>query len=202
MKRGRSARHRGRAAWRTVADVKMLVFTHGHRPGRGATLRMITTIRATPGRDALMNPPTTTAVRPEAGRSRRARLRSWRSLSLTLPADRPDLLAVIRRLVHAHALDSGAQTAKAEEIELCVSELLTNALRYSDGPARLELAVHGATVLAAVSDTSTHAPGEPGPASSATGEHGRGLHIVNKLANTVEVRVYQWGKTVTVSFLR
>ena len=145
-----------------------------------------------------MNPPTTT-VRPEAARSRRARLRSWRSLSLTVPADRPELLAVIRRLVYAHALDCGAQTEKAEEIELCVSELLTNALRYSDGPARLELGVHGGMMLLAVSDTSTHAPGRPGPDSAANGEHGRGLHIVNKLASALEVKVYPWGKTAATS---
>jgi len=148
-----------------------------------------------------MNPPTTTtAVRPEAARSRRARLRSWRSLSLTLPADRPELLSAIRRLVYAHALDSGAPTAKAEDIELCVSELLTNALRYSDGPARLEFAVHDRTVLVAVSDTSTRAPGAPGPDPAANGEHGRGLHIVNKLASAVEVKVHPWGKTVATSF--
>jgi anti-sigma regulatory factor (Ser/Thr protein kinase) len=146
-----------------------------------------------------MNPPTTT-VRPEATRSRRARLRQWRSLSLTLPADQPELLAPIRRLVYAHALDCGAQQANAEDIELCVSELLTNALRYSDGPARLEFAVHDRTVLMAVSDTSTRAPGTACPASSVTGENGRGLHIVNKLAHEVEVHLYPWGKTIRASF--
>jgi anti-sigma regulatory factor (Ser/Thr protein kinase) len=146
-----------------------------------------------------MNPPTTT-VRPEAARSRRARLRQWCSLALTLPADRPELLSVFRRIVHAHALESGAGTDKAGEIELCVSELLTNALRYSDGPARLEFAVHDGTVLVAVSDTNANAPGETGRASSATGEHGRGLHIVNKMASAVEVTVYPWGKTIRASF--
>jgi anti-sigma regulatory factor (Ser/Thr protein kinase) len=146
-----------------------------------------------------MNPPTTTVTVPEAARSRRSRLRQWRSLALTLPADRPELLSVFRRLVYAHAIGCGAQTARAEEIELSASELLTNALRYSDGPARLELSVHAGTLLLAVSDTSTHSPGGAS-GSSANGEHGRGLHIVNKLAAAVEVSVYPWGKTVFARF--
>jgi anti-sigma regulatory factor (Ser/Thr protein kinase) len=147
-----------------------------------------------------MNPPTATTARPDASRSRRARLRAWRSLALTVPGDRPELLAVVRRLVQAHALDCGAGTAKAEEIELCASELLTNALRYSDGPARLELAVHDGEVRLAVSDTSTHAPDTLGTGPSANSENGRGLQIVNKLADTVEVRVHPWGKTVATAF--
>jgi anti-sigma regulatory factor (Ser/Thr protein kinase) len=143
-----------------------------------------------------MNPPTTTTARPEAARSRRARQRSWRSLSLTLPNDRPELLTVIRSLVLAHAHDCGATQTKAEDIELCVSELLTNALRYSEGPARLELTVHHGTVHLAVSDTSTRAPG---PNSSASGENGRGLTIVTGLADAFEVQPYPWGKTVTAN---
>jgi anti-sigma regulatory factor (Ser/Thr protein kinase) len=143
-----------------------------------------------------MNPPTTTTARPETGRSRRARQRSWRGLSLTVPNDRADLLTVIRGLVLAHALDCGATDAKADDIELCVSELLTNALRYTEGPARLEIAVHDGAVFLAVSDTSTRAPG---PSSSAGGENGRGLNIVSKLANEVGVRVYPWGKTISTS---
>jgi anti-sigma regulatory factor (Ser/Thr protein kinase) len=143
-----------------------------------------------------MNPPTTTATRAETGRSRRARQRSWRSLSLTVPGDRPDLLAAIRRLVLAHTLDCGATEANAEDIELCVSELLTNALRYTEGPARLEISMHDGMMFLAVSDTSTRTPG---PSRSAGGESGRGLHIVNKVAHEVEVRAYPWGKTVAVS---
>ena len=143
-----------------------------------------------------MNPPTTTA-RPETGRSRRARQRSWRNLAYTLPNDRPDLLTAIRRLVHAHALDCGATQTKADDIELCASELLTNALRYTEGPARLEITVHDGAVLLAVSDTSTC---PPGPNPSAGGENGRGLHIVSKLSNEVEMRVYPWGKTISASF--
>lgn len=147
-----------------------------------------------------MNPPTTTTARAETGRSRRARQRSWRNLAYTLPNDRPDLLAAIRRLVYAHALDCGASKEKAEDIELCASELLTNTLRYTEGPARLEIIVHDGTLLVAVSDTCTRAPGERGPNPSAGGEGGRGLHIVNKLADEVEVRLFPWGKTVATSF--
>ena len=147
-----------------------------------------------------MNPHTTTA-RPEASASRLARLRKWSSLSLTLPNDRSDLLASFRRIVLAHTLECDVATAKAEEIELCVSELLTNALRYTEGPVRLEFYVlaNGA-VIVAVSDTSTNLPGKPDPASSVSGENGRGLQIVEKLADTVTVTAYPWGKTIVTSF--
>lgn len=148
-----------------------------------------------------MNPPTTTAAAaPEAARSRRARLRAWRSLSVTLPNDQSELLHVIRRLVHVHAIGCGAESSTAEDIELCASELVTNAMRYTDGPVRLELTVHAGTVQLQVSDTSTHAPGRPDAESAANGERGRGLHIVRKLALEVEVHLRQWGKTVTARF--
>lgn len=148
-----------------------------------------------------MNPQTTTTARPEATGSRLARLRKWRTVSLTLPNNRPELLTAIRHLVLAHAIEYGVQTAKAEDVELCVSELLTNALRYSEGPARLELYVlTDTTVIAAVSDSSAHLPGKPGPEGSASRENGRGLQIVGKLADTVTVTPYPWGKTVIASF--
>ena len=146
-----------------------------------------------------MNPRSATENPPEPARARRARRRSWRSLSVTLPADSPELLALIRRLVRANLLDCGADPAKAGDVELCVSELLTNAQRYSPGPARLELSLHHGAVHLEVSDTSTAPPNASSPDLEGQRENGKGLHIVKALAYAVGVRTHPWGKTVKAS---
>ena len=147
-----------------------------------------------------MNPTVLPAALSKPTRARRALLRSWRHLAITMPADAPELLAPIRLVVKTNLLAWGAKQEKAEDIELCVSELLTNALRYSSGPARLELNVHGGAVHLQVSDTAAATPHEVGQ-SEGRREHGRGLHIVKELAFAHAVRVHpRWGKTVTASF--
>ena len=131
----------------------------------------------------------------------RALLRAWRHLAVTLPADAPELLTVIRHMVKSSLLDWGADPERAADIELCASELLTNALRYSDGPARLVLAARAGAVHLKVSDTSLLAPHEIAPDTEGIRENGKGLHIVKALAFTTAVRIRPgWGKTVTASF--
>jgi len=131
----------------------------------------------------------------------RAQLRAWRHLAVTLPADAPELLTVIRRLVKSSLLDWGADPERAADIELCASELLTNALRYSNGPARLVLAVRAGTAHLKVSDTSLLAPHEIASDTEGGRENGKGLHIVKALAFATAVRIHPgWGKTVKASF--
>ena len=148
-----------------------------------------------------MNRPTApAAVRPDRTRARRALLRSWRHLALTLPADAPELLAPIRRLVTASLLDWGVNPERAADIELSASELLTNAQIHSGGPARLVMSVRAGAVHLEVSDTSIRAPREIGPDTEGLQENGKGLHIVKALAFATAVRTYPWGKRVTASF--
>jgi anti-sigma regulatory factor (Ser/Thr protein kinase) len=171
--------------------------------GGGATLRVITPARDHTGRNALMNPQTTTAPLAEPAstpRAKRARRRAWRQLSVTLPAGRLDLIAPTRHLVLANVTEWGAGPQSAGDIELCVSELLTNAAVYSQGPARLELFVQDGTVRVQVSDTSSKFPRDLGDHAQALEEHGKGLHIVKALASEVSVEVRGWGKTVTAVF--
>jgi len=144
---------------------------------------------------------TTAPAAPDRTRARRALLRSWRHLAVTLPADAPELLAPIRRLIKTSLLDWGATPERAEDIELSACELLTNAQRYSDGPARLVMNVRAGAVHLEVSDTSIRAPREIGPDTEGRRENGRGLHIVKALAFATTVRIHPgWGKTVLASF--
>lgn len=148
-----------------------------------------------------MNRPTAPSVLPDRTRARHALLRSWRHLALTLPADAPELLAPIRRLVKTSLLDWGADPDKAADIELSACELLTNALRYSDGPARLVMAQRAGAVHLKVSDTSIHAPRDLDPDAEGRRENGKGLHIVKALAFATTVQIHPgWGKTVKASF--
>jgi anti-sigma regulatory factor (Ser/Thr protein kinase) len=150
-----------------------------------------------------MNPQTTTTPLTEPAptpRAERARRRSWRQLSVTLPAGRLDLIAPTRHLVLANVTAWGADEDKACDIELCVSELLTNAAVYSQGPARLELAAHDGTVRVRVGDTSSKFPRDLGEHAQVLEEHGKGLRIVKALASEVSVEEHGWGKTVTAVF--
>ena len=150
-----------------------------------------------------MNPQTTTAPLTEPAcepRAKRARRRAWRQMSVTLPAGRLDLIAPTRHLVLANATAWGADEDTARDIELCVSELLTNAAIYSHGPARLELSAHDGTIRVQVGDTSSKFPRDLGEHAQVLEEHGKGLHIVKDLASEVSVDVHGWGKTVTAVF--
>ena len=148
-----------------------------------------------------MNLSAVAATVPNAPRARRALSRSWRHLALTLPADAPELLAPIRRLIEASVVDWGADADRARDIVLCASELLTNALRYSNGPARLVMSMRAGAVHLEVSDTSATAPRESGTRSETLKENGKGLHIVKALAVATSVRIHpRTGKTVTASF--
>jgi anti-sigma regulatory factor (Ser/Thr protein kinase) len=150
-----------------------------------------------------MNPQAATAILTEPApqpRAKRARRRSWRQLSVTLPAGRLDLIAPTRHLVLANVAEWGAGPEAARDIEVCVSELLTNAAVHSLGPARLEVAVHEGAVRVVVGDTSSKFPRDLGEHAQALEEHGKGLHIVRALASEVSVEAHGWGKTVTARF--
>ncbi|MET9128116.1 SpoIIE family protein phosphatase [Streptomyces sp. NPDC004528] len=76
---------------------------------------------------------------------------------------------------------------------LVVSELVTNAIRYSTGPIQLRL-IRDHALICEVSDTSRAAPhaGEPAPNE----QNGRGLSIVAHLTHGYGTRYTTTGKTV------
>ncbi|MFJ8723118.1 SpoIIE family protein phosphatase [Streptomyces sp. NPDC093269] len=77
---------------------------------------------------------------------------------------------------------------------LIVSELVTNAIRYSTGPVELRLINDDRTLICEVSDTSSTAPHLREP--ERCDESGRGLFIVAQLAQHQGTRYTASGKTV------
>lgn len=112
---------------------------------------------------------------------------------------------LVRRCLHEWSADDAAAKADdsglspldadvADVVELLVSELVTNALRYGRGPIGLRLLRGAATVVCEVSDELEAAPrlrtvqhGEEG---------GRGLYLVDQLSLTWGTRTTAHGKIV------
>ncbi len=92
------------------------------------------------------------------------------------------------------------------DVQLVVSELVTNALTHGAGAADLALSltssqVHCSVTSAVVDAASPAAPSAPS-APAALARSGRGLAIVNALADSVATLVDQSTWTVNCGFLR
>ena len=74
----------------------------------------------------------------------------------------------------------------APDVELVVSELVTNAVRYGSGAITLRVRVLGGVVTVGVHDGGSELPQVEGPAPSAEG--GRGMVVVLGLASDWGVR--------------
>ncbi|MFF2523007.1 SpoIIE family protein phosphatase [Streptomyces liangshanensis] len=111
---------------------------------------------------------------------------------LTLPPD-PSAVSTARawagRRLTAWLLDD-----LADDTTLVVSELVTNAVRYSGGPIGLRLIRDEHVLICEVSDTSGAGPHPVRP--RATDEGGRGLTIVGRLTAHQGTRYTSSGKTV------
>ncbi|WP_395571383.1 ATP-binding protein [Streptomyces sp. BK79] len=92
--------------------------------------------------------------------------------------------------------DDAPQTV--DDVLLTVSELVTNSHVHAHSPAQLVMTWDGTCLHVAVHDASTHLP-TPRPAS---GERpgGRGLFLVDALADSWEARRCPDGKTVIACF--
>ena len=88
----------------------------------------------------------------------------------------------------------------ADDLQLVVSELVTNAVRYADPPVEVEIEAGEDTVTVAVVDGS---PGRPVPVPATTdAEGGRGLLLIDLMAAETGVRPQPPGKTIWAALPR
>jgi anti-sigma regulatory factor (Ser/Thr protein kinase) len=117
----------------------------------------------------------------------RERIADW-----TLPAD-ASVVGAARRLVERQ-LAAWALEDAAFSTELVVSELVTNAIRYGDGPVRLRLIHDRGRLLCEVTDANSASPHMR--RARASDEGGRGLFIVMRLSNRWGIRHSRTDKTI------
>lgn len=88
----------------------------------------------------------------------------------------------------------------SDDMQLVVSELVTNAIRYADPPVEVEIeAGHDAVTIAVVDGS----PGRPvARPDDVDAEGGRGLLIIDHLASETGVRPHPPGKTIWASLSR
>ncbi|MEU3354649.1 SpoIIE family protein phosphatase [Streptomyces sp. NPDC037389] len=108
-----------------------------------------------------------------------------------LPAD-PALVATVRAAV-ARQLVAWGLDEISFDIELLLSELVTNAVRYGGGPIQVRL-LYDRTLTCEVSDTSSTAPHLRHAAT--TDEGGRGLFLVARLSQAWGTRYTVEGKVI------
>lgn len=109
----------------------------------------------------------------------------------TLP-NRRSVVSTARRLVEHQLEDWGLEDA-VFTTELIVSELVTNAIRYGEGPIELRL-VYDRNLICEVSDASSTSPHMRQATESDEG--GRGLFIVMQLSDRWGSRTSGNGKTI------
>lgn len=104
----------------------------------------------------------------------------------------PEAMAGTRRLVEDQLSDWGLEQT-AFTTELVVSELVTNAIRYSSGPIRLRL-IRDRSLICEVADGSTTAPHLR--RARLSDEGGRGLFLVARLTERWGTRYTSTGKII------
>lgn len=97
--------------------------------------------------------------------------------------------AFVSGWLRAHQLE-----ALADTVVLLSSELVTNVVLHATGPAQLRVGEHAGGVRVEVSDGSTVGP--VGRSSSATATTGRGLRLLDDLADSWGCDLTPDGKTV------
>ncbi|MFD9452569.1 ATP-binding protein [Streptomyces sp. NPDC059985] len=87
------------------------------------------------------------------------------------------------------------QPGHADDVLLVVAELVTNALRHTDGPCALHLELHGDHLEVCVTDASP-CPPQPRPPHT-DGSGGWGWLLINHLATRVNIELTpDGGKTI------
>ncbi|MCM1976703.1 MULTISPECIES: ATP-binding protein [unclassified Streptomyces] len=95
---------------------------------------------------------------------------------------------------------SGSVADPVYSVLICVSELVTNAHLHAAGTAHLVLTWDGRCLHVSVADGDPRLPRHPEPAADADATSGRGLGIVNALADSLDVHACHGGKAITACF--
>ncbi len=112
-------------------------------------------------------------------------------------------LAAARQFVSAHATAFGLADDQLGDVALVVTELITNSIEHGAGQARLRVWTDGSRLLCEVFDkgwfSDPLAGLRPAPADQ---PHGRGLLLVNSLADLVTLHVDEHGTAIRAHFGR
>jgi anti-sigma regulatory factor (Ser/Thr protein kinase) len=84
----------------------------------------------------------------------------------------------------------------AYDAELLTSEVVSNAIRHSDGMLTVLLVCANNTIAVAVSDNNPHVPSLPAAAPDVLAESGRGLTVLSNIAGDWGMSPGSGGKTV------
>ncbi|TMI89277.1 MAG: ATP-binding protein [Bacillati bacterium ANGP1] len=119
----------------------------------------------------------------------------------------PDAIRFARKLLYAAARIRGASEQDARDVELAVGEALTNVRRhaYQDGigPAEVAIDCHdsGLTVIVRDWGIAGAPPAVPGSLSLESDSGGRGLYLISRLMQRVEIlqNAEGWGVTLRMA---
>jgi anti-sigma regulatory factor (Ser/Thr protein kinase) len=125
----------------------------------------------------------------------------WPSLTVPLAPGDTAALTHLRALALRTLLSWNTGEEQADEILVVLSELATNALIHTDGPAQVQLTWHATQIRLDVTDTSTEEPDQrTGPTD---GERGYGLALIAAaLADEITCIPRGDGKTIRAHFDR
>jgi anti-sigma regulatory factor (Ser/Thr protein kinase) len=120
-------------------------------------------------------------------------------LSVTLPAH-PDSLAVSRAQLREWLIAAGLDSESVADVLLAVGEATANATEHAvvgaAGPVAICMtaAMNGDVLALSVSDN-----GRWKPASVSSGHRGHGMHLINALVDTVELRTAMDGTAISMT---
>ncbi|MDX3537271.1 ATP-binding protein [Streptomyces sp. MB09-01] len=98
-------------------------------------------------------------------------------------------------LLHAARVRSPTRPENPDGVLLVVAELVTNALRHTDGPCTLHLGLHQDHIDIRVTDSSSRPPQPRPPHTDGTG--GWGWHLIHHLTTHVHIsRTPDGGKAI------
>jgi anti-sigma regulatory factor (Ser/Thr protein kinase) len=108
-------------------------------------------------------------------------------------------LAVVRKLVLDRAMQASLEADRARDLVLAVNELATNSLRHGGGAGAVRIWTEEETLVCEVGDSGHIADRSVGHVRPTPAQHtGRGLWVVNRLCDRVQIHSTPTGSVVRV----